>query len=201
MSTDNKLSDEAKTLIRSFLLKTILPSGIALTVISFILGFVAKDYGSRIAYDEAMEEYRKKITEAYVEAESARTKANDAKHNLTEVEELLKTSSELARSNQNIHEISDIIKSDHSFMRSLISQSRSWEPISTDGSPFLPDCEYRYQILSDGHEYENGYYYPTLVTPENMYLDYSGQHQCRVNYKNKSKDSNETKIQLYRRCR
>ena len=92
-TSERKLSPEARELIRGYLLKVCIPSGVALTVVSFALGFLINDVARKdaymTAYAKAYEEAMKsqsvvvsqsaaRIAEAEVNAKTATKSMNEA---------------------------------------------------------------------------------------------------------------------------
>ena len=91
-TSDRKLSPEARDLIRGYLLKLCIPSGVALTVVSFAVGFLINDVARKDAYmaayakayEEAMKSQSVVVSQSAARIAEAEVNAKTATKSMTE---------------------------------------------------------------------------------------------------------------------
>jgi hypothetical protein len=122
----DKLSREAKSLIASYMFKLCIPSGIALTIISGLGGFLLKEFAENKAYTDAYTKAFSESAKSVIEtALSAAAASNQAKINAQEAEASSKTAKgRAAEAEEAAHQLTTLINAADERVKRVIEQTR-----------------------------------------------------------------------------
>ncbi|MEP2274467.1 MAG: hypothetical protein ABJH98_03385 [Reichenbachiella sp.] len=207
MSDEPKLTNEAKRQIRREFYRIAAPTGVFLTILSFVLGFVAKDYGTMLAYKDAFSSAQgattEQITTLAAEVARAQELAKKAEEETNKLLESVKTTEQVTKNANDVNDIAQIVSNNTAFQNRIKQQLRSWKEVTNDKDFFKPECEYRWLIVEGFQGYNGSYFYPSVVTREFMTTDWSRGNYRTVNYNEKNKslgDHGTFKARTFCRC-
>lgn len=119
-----ELTREAKEAIRAYVLKLVIPSGTALAVLSFGLGFLINDVARKDAYSAAFNEANKTVLDTVSRVSKAESEAARASVVMTEalgIAERIKASGTLERADIQIQQISAELSRNTEFLNAVSS--------------------------------------------------------------------------------
>jgi hypothetical protein len=120
--TEPKLTFAAKEAIREYMIKLLIPSGAALAVVSFGLGFLINDVARKDAYSAAFLEANRTVLDTVgrvSQAESEASRASVVLKDALVVAERIKAADTLSRSDEQIARIAKELAGNREFLGAL----------------------------------------------------------------------------------
>jgi hypothetical protein len=171
-TSQRKLSPEARELIRGYLLKVCIPSGVALTVVSFALGFLINDVARKDAYmtayakayEEAMKSQSTVVSQSAARIAEAEVNAKTATKSMTDalaIAEKIKGMESLAKADAQISIIAKELAANPDFASRVNVQLT--QQLATTNKWVRNIYAQAAQTGMPGHQGANGWWQKNLI--------------------------------------